>query len=169
MIIQPISPPKPSSLSTDPMRDYLLEIGRVPLLEKSEEVIYGKRVQKMMSLLAEKEKLEKKLGVEPSLKKWAGAVGLSEDELNRVLRQGRLAKTKMIEANLRLVVSPSLTGSEADRQKIPKAQSRITRPHSRRQPRFGTSSREVRPLPRLSLFHLCILVDSSKDNQSDCG
>ena len=87
------------------MRDYLLEIGRVPLLEKSEEVIYGKRVQKMMSLLAEKEKLEKKLGVEPSGKKWASAVGLSEDELNRVLRQGQQAKKKMIEANLRLVVS----------------------------------------------------------------
>ncbi len=105
MITQPISPPKTSSLSADPMRDYLLDIGRVPLLEKSEEIIYGKRVQKMMSLLAEKQKLEKKLGVEPSGKKWASAVGLSEDELNRVLRQGRLAKTKMIEANLRLVVS----------------------------------------------------------------
>ncbi len=87
------------------MRDYLLEIGRVPLLEKPEEIIYGKRVQKMMSLLAEKEKLEKKLGVEPSGKKWASAVGLSEDELNRVLRQGQQAKKKMIEANLRLVVS----------------------------------------------------------------
>ncbi len=87
------------------MRDYLLEIGRVPLLEKPEESIYGKRVQKMMSLLAEKQKLEKKLGVEPSGKKWASAVGLSEDELNRVLRQGQQAKKKMIEANLRLVVS----------------------------------------------------------------
>ncbi len=105
MITQQKSPPKSSSLSTDPMRDYLLEIGRVPLLEKSEEIIYGKRVQKMMSLLAEQEKLEKKLGVEPSLKKWANAVSLSPDELNRVLRQGRLAKKKMIEANLRLVVS----------------------------------------------------------------
>ena len=105
MITQPISPPKTSSLSADPMRDYLLDIGRVPLLEKSEEIIYGKRVQKMMSLLAEKQKLEKKLGVEPSGKKWASAVGLSEDELNRVLRQGQQAKKKMIEANLRLVVS----------------------------------------------------------------
>ena len=100
-----ISPKQARSLSTDLIRTYLHEIGRFPLLEKSEEVIYGKRVQKMMSLLAEKEKLEKKQGDEPTLKQWANVVGLSEQELNQVLHQGKLAKRKMIEANLRLVVS----------------------------------------------------------------
>ena len=105
MITKANSPPKSSSLSKDSLRDYLLEIGRVPLLEKSEEVIYGKRVQRMMSLLAEQEKLEKKLGFEPTLKQWANAVDLTEEELNQVLRHGQRAKTKMIEANLRLVVS----------------------------------------------------------------
>ena len=95
----------PQKASTDSIRTYLFEIGRFPLLEKSEEVIYGKRVQKMMSLLAEKEKLQKKLGVEPSLKQWAKVTQMSEDELNRVLQQGQRAKKKMIEANLRLVVS----------------------------------------------------------------
>ena len=105
MITKANSPQKPSSLSKDPMRDYLLEIGRVPLLEKSEEIILGKRVQRMMSLLTEKEKLEQKLGFEPNLKQWANAVGLTEQELNQVLRQGQRAKKKMIEANLRLVVS----------------------------------------------------------------
>ena len=93
------------SLSTNLVGTYLHEIGRFPLLEKSEEVIYGKRVQRMMSLLAEREKLQKKLGVEPSLKQWANAVDLTEQELNQVLRQGQRAKKKMIEANLRLVVS----------------------------------------------------------------
>ena len=92
-------------LSPDLMRDYLLAISRVPLLEKSEEIIYGKRIQKMMSLLAEKAKLEKKLGLQPTLKQWSNAVALTTDELNQVLRQGKLAKKKMIEANLRLVVS----------------------------------------------------------------
>ena len=87
------------------MRDYLLAISRVPLLEKSEEIIYGKRIQKMMSLLAEQEKLKKKLGLQPTLKQWAATVGLSENELNQALQQGQQAKTKMIEANLRLVVS----------------------------------------------------------------
>ena len=94
-----------SKLSPDLMRDYLLAISRVPLLEQSEEIIYGKRIQKMMSLLAEQEKLKKKLGLQPTLKQWAATVGLSENELNQALKQGQQAKTKMIEANLRLVVS----------------------------------------------------------------
>ncbi len=95
----------PQKASTDSIRTYLFEIGRFPLLEKSEEVIYGKRVQKMMSLLAEKEKLQKKLGRELSQLEWAKEAQISEDELNQVLQQGKLAKRKMIEANLRLVVS----------------------------------------------------------------
>ncbi len=100
-----ISPKRDRSLSTDLIRTYLHEIGRFPLLEKSEEIIYGKRVQKMMSLLAEKEKLQKKLGRELSQLEWAKEAQISEDELNQVLQQGKLAKRKMIEANLRLVVS----------------------------------------------------------------
>ena len=94
-----------SPLSTDLMRDYLHSIGRVPLLEKSAEIIYGKQVQRMMSCLEEKEKLEKKLGLQPSLKQWADALGLSTEELSQVLSEGKLAKTQMMEANLRLVVS----------------------------------------------------------------
>ena len=99
--------PKPSrtSFSTDAVRSYLKEIGRVPLLTHEEEIVLGKQVQEMMTLLAQKEKLEDKLGLEPNLKQWADAVKLSEQELNRLLHQGKRAKTKMIEANLRLVVS----------------------------------------------------------------
>ena len=93
------------SLSTDLIRIYLFDIGRIPLLEKSEEIIYGKQVQRMMTLLTEKEKLEQKLGLEPTLKAWAVAVGLSPEELTQTLQKGQQAKTKMIEANLRLVVS----------------------------------------------------------------
>ena len=87
------------------MRTYLLDISRVPLLSDSEEIVFGKQVQKMMTLLTEKEKLQKKLGLEPTLKAWAAAVGLSAEELTQALQQGRQAKTKMIESNLRLVVS----------------------------------------------------------------
>ena len=97
--------PKPSSLSEDLTRTYLHEISRVPLLTQEQEIVLGKQVQKMMTLLTQKEQLEKKLGLEPTLKQWANAVGLSTDELNQVLRQGKQAKKKMIEANLRLVVS----------------------------------------------------------------
>ncbi len=94
-----------SKLSTDMVRAYLHEIGQVPLLEHAEEIIYGKQVQRMMSVLAEKEKLEQQRGSSIERLEWADAVGLSEGELNLVLQQGQQAKTKMIKANLRLVVA----------------------------------------------------------------
>ncbi len=94
-----------SKLSTDMVHAYLHEIGQVPLLNHYQEIIYGKQVQRMMSLLREKEKLEQQRGRSISQLEWAEAVGLSEGSLNQILRQGRQAKSKMIEANLRLVVA----------------------------------------------------------------
>jgi RNA polymerase nonessential primary-like sigma factor len=87
--------------SADMVRTYLHEIGRVPLLTHEQEIVYGKQVQRMMTLLAEKEEL----GSELSLKEWADHAQLSEIELNRIIKQGERAKQKMIEANLRLVVA----------------------------------------------------------------
>ena len=94
-----------SLLKKDLVYNYLREIGRVPLLTHEQEVVFGKQVQRMMSLLTKKEKLEKKRGYPISQSEWADAVGLSEAELNRAVQQGQRAKRKMIEANLRLVVS----------------------------------------------------------------
>lgn len=94
-----------SNFSTDMVRTYLHEIGQVPLLTHEEEIIYGKQVQRMMSLLTKKEKLERKLAHSASLQELAEAVELNEDELKQVLLQGQRAKRKMIEANLRLVVA----------------------------------------------------------------
>ncbi len=100
-----ITQQKSSLLSKDLIRTYLLEIGRFPLLRKEQEIVLGKQVRKMMTLLSKKEKLEQKLGFELSQLEWAKKAQMSEDELNRVLKQGQRAKRKMIEANLRLVVS----------------------------------------------------------------
>ncbi len=94
-----------SLFSTDLIGVYLKEIGKIPMLDHGEEVIYGKQVQQMMSLLREKEKLEQQKGEVVSQSEWALAVGLSKKELTQVLHQGKLAKTKMIKANLRLVVA----------------------------------------------------------------
>ncbi len=94
-----------TKLSTDSVAVYLREIGKVPMLDPDEEIIFGKRVQRMMALLAEKEKLEQSLERVVSNNEWAKEVGLSDKELNQVLHQGKLAKNKMIRANLRLVVS----------------------------------------------------------------
>jgi RNA polymerase nonessential primary-like sigma factor len=87
------------------VRTYLREIGRVPLLSREQEIIYGKQVQQMMALLEAKEALRKEIDHEPSLSEWAARVNQSETELNHLMVQGKRAKQKMIEANLRLVVA----------------------------------------------------------------
>ena len=91
--------------SMDTVRTYLHEIGRVPLLTREEEIIYGKQVQQLMELLQTKEELEEKLEQAVTNKEWADRVHLSEEALKQVIKQGRRAKQKMIEANLRLVVA----------------------------------------------------------------
>jgi RNA polymerase nonessential primary-like sigma factor len=93
------------AFSADMVRTYLHEIGRVPLLTHEQEIVFGKQVQKMMSLLSAKEALVKKLGRSPSREEWSADVQLSEAELTRMLQQGKIAKRRMIEANLRLVVA----------------------------------------------------------------
>jgi RNA polymerase nonessential primary-like sigma factor len=90
---------------TDPVRAYLREIGRVPLLTHEQEIVYGKQVQQATALQETKSKLEKKLGREPSHGEWCNEAGVSPQELKQILEQGRIAKHKMVEANLRLVVS----------------------------------------------------------------
>ncbi|MGB3404511.1 MAG: RNA polymerase sigma factor, RpoD/SigA family [Microcoleaceae cyanobacterium] len=90
---------------TDPVRSYLREIGRVPLLTHEQEIVYGKQVQQATTLQETKAKLAKKLGREPSQEEWCDATNVSPHELKQILEQGRIAKHKMVEANLRLVVS----------------------------------------------------------------
>ncbi|MGF1537217.1 MAG: RNA polymerase sigma factor, RpoD/SigA family [Elainellaceae cyanobacterium] len=91
--------------STDLVRSYLKEIGRVPLLTHEQEIIYGKQVQQLNRLLQVQESLEESLGREPTSAEWAEAAELSETDLNEVVEAGQVAKRKMVEANLRLVVS----------------------------------------------------------------
>lgn len=94
-----------AKFTADMVRTYLREIGRVPLLTREQEIVYGKQVQQMMALLEAKEALAKKLRREPTLEEWAAHVKKSESELNQMVLQGKRAKQKMIEANLRLVVA----------------------------------------------------------------
>ncbi|MGC4996387.1 RNA polymerase sigma factor [Streptomyces sp. DT195] len=78
--------------SADLFRQYLREIGRIPLLTAAEEVELARRVE--AGLFA-----EEKLGSTPELDS-----GLALD-LDRIVVMGRMAKRRLIEANLRLVVS----------------------------------------------------------------
>ncbi|MFF9864022.1 RNA polymerase sigma factor [Streptomyces sp. NPDC013953] len=81
-----------SGPSADLFRQYLREIGRVPLLTAAEEVELARRVE--AGLFA-----EEKLAGTPDLDSQ-----LAHD-LDRLVVMGRMAKRRLIEANLRLVVS----------------------------------------------------------------
>jgi RNA polymerase nonessential primary-like sigma factor len=94
-----------TKFTADMVRTYLREIGRVPLLTRDQEIIFGKQVQHMMKLVEAKEALEKKLQREISLEEWASHVNQPEAEVTQLVHQGKRAKQKMIEANLRLVVA----------------------------------------------------------------
>lgn len=81
-----------SGPSSDLFRQYLREIGRIPLLTAAEEVELARRVE--AGLFA-----EEKLGSTPDLDSRLAL------DLDRLVVMGRMAKRRLIEANLRLVVS----------------------------------------------------------------
>ena len=79
--------------TSDPVRMYLKEIGKVPLLTAEEEVDLAKRIE---AGLFASEKLA------TTTKKVADKL---RRELEAIERDGQIAKRKLVEANLRLVVS----------------------------------------------------------------
>tara|TARA_B100000073_G_scaffold169304_1_gene140070 strand:+ start:137 stop:1078 length:942 start_codon:yes stop_codon:yes gene_type:complete len=84
----------------DSVRAYLRDIGRVPLLEHDEEILLGRKVQRLMEI----KELQEKLGT-TTTHVVASALKLTTKELRREIRDGEKAKDKMVTANLRLVVS----------------------------------------------------------------
>ena len=73
-----------AAVSNNTVRNYLKEIGKIPLLTSEQEVNLANKIQAMMPLL-EKEDLT--------------------PEERKIVREGQRAKQKMVQANLRLVVS----------------------------------------------------------------
>lgn len=94
-----------TTFTADMVRTYLHEIGRVPMLTHEQEIVLGKQVQQMMDLQEKKQSLADALNHEPSDQELADHVRMSEADVKDTLRKGQRAKQKMIEANLRLVVS----------------------------------------------------------------
>jgi len=94
-----------TTASSDIVRSYLKEIGRITMLTREEEVSFGKQVQQWVKLRNLKEELADTLERDPSHQEWAQAADLTEDELAQILDHGEQAKQRMVEANLRLVVS----------------------------------------------------------------
>ncbi len=89
----------------DPVRAYLKEIGRVPLLTHEEEILYAKRVQRLVNLEKLREEIIEQTGKEPTDSQWAKAAKLSKKELHSVMEAGEAAMRIMVDGNLRLVVS----------------------------------------------------------------
>ena len=91
--------PQPK-ISGDSVRAYLRDIGRIPLLEHDEEILLGRKVQRLMEIKGIREELE--VNNDEDLSR---VLGITPKELKRELRDGEKAKDKMVTANLRLVVS----------------------------------------------------------------
>ena len=91
--------------SSDSVKSYLQEIGRIPLLTAAEEITLGQQVQTLMALQATKAELAETLGHPPTARAWATAANLTPAKLKKAVQVGQRAKQRMIEANLRLVVS----------------------------------------------------------------
>jgi RNA polymerase primary sigma factor len=85
--------------SSDPVRTYLKEIGKVNLLTGAQEVALAKRIEAGLQAVAKIAELEDRYGP---------GVAIPEHEcqpLERLVADGFQAKKQLIEANLRLVVS----------------------------------------------------------------
>ncbi|KRC48750.1 MULTISPECIES: RNA polymerase sigma factor [unclassified Nocardioides] len=78
--------------TADPVKDYLKQIGKVPLLNAEMEVSLAKRIE---AGLFSDEKLARGGKLSPKL----------QEELEWIAEDGRRAKNHLLEANLRLVVS----------------------------------------------------------------
>ncbi|MBB3076909.1 RNA polymerase sigma factor [Streptomyces violarus] len=92
VVVRPPTRTDTGSPSSDLFRQYLREIGRIPLLTAAEEVELARRVE--AGLFA-----EEKLSNAPDLDSQLAL------DLDRLVVMGRVAKRRLIEANLRLVVS----------------------------------------------------------------
>ena len=86
-------------LSGDSVRSYLRDIGRIPLLEHEEEILLGRKVQRLMEL----ENQRKELNLDDQ--GLADAHDVPLKQIKREIRDGKKAKETMVTANLRLVVS----------------------------------------------------------------
>ncbi len=95
-----------SGLSTDLVRSYLRDIGRVPLLSHEQEITLGRQVQELVALEELEQELEMRAGgAKPDHEQLAKAAQLTPQQLKKRLRSGQRAKERMVAANLRLVVS----------------------------------------------------------------
>jgi RNA polymerase primary sigma factor len=89
----------------DSIRLYLQEISRIRLLRADEEIELARKIADLSELERIRERLCEQLEREPQDSEWATEVNMALPALRHRLYMGRRAKDKLVQANLRLVVS----------------------------------------------------------------
>ena len=89
----------------DSIRVYLQEIGRIRLLRADEEIELARKIADLLQLEELANQFEEDNGHYPDNKEWAALVEMPLIKFRRRLMLGRRAKEKMVQSNLRLVVS----------------------------------------------------------------
>ena len=89
----------------DSIRVYLQEIGRIRLLRPDEEIELARKIADLLQLEEIAAQFESDNGHLPDTKEWAALVDMPVIKFRRRLMLGRRAKEKMVQSNLRLVVS----------------------------------------------------------------
>ena len=89
----------------DSIRVYLQEIGRIRLLRPDEEIELARKIADLLQLEELAAQFESDKGHYPDNKEWAALVEMPLIKFRRRLMLGRRAKEKMVQSNLRLVVS----------------------------------------------------------------
>ena len=91
--------------SSDSIRFYLQEIGRTRLLRADEEIELARQIGDWQALERVRSKLTETLKREPDEQEWAQEVNISLPAFRHRRHLGRRAKERMVQSNLRLVVS----------------------------------------------------------------
>ena len=89
----------------DSIRVYLQEIGRIRLLRPDEEIELARKIADLLQLEELATQYESEKGHFPSVREWAELIDMPLSKFRRRLLLGRRAKEKMVQSNLRLVVS----------------------------------------------------------------
>lgn len=96
---------KKKQYTEDSIRLYLQEIGRIRLLRADEEIELARKIADLLEMERVRERLSEQLDRDPYDSEWAEAVQLTLSAFRYRLHIGRRAKDKMVQSNLRLVVS----------------------------------------------------------------
>lgn len=135
----PIGLPKGNTRrSTDLVRLYLQEIGRVRLLGRDEEVSEAQRVQRYMRLLERRnqaaiasgpiqryvqlidahDRLTSQLGHRPSLERWAAEAGVTVPDLKPIIAEGKVHWAELVDMTVQELEEIQSEGNRAKEHMI---------------------------------------------------